>query len=640
MYSHKTFLFGLLACALAVAVTGQDRTYSQTHNAKISGGDQKAIDAHFGGESAQDAKLAVMRDRVNLALIQQRQRLSAQAQGDAAAANFGDDLAKARIAEKGSVTADRGEQKVAASGANDRAMAVAGQQNARGNLVRGEDNKVAGGNVQQAGNQANMKNGENDAILTANSRYTANAVKNGNDKFNVRTADSENADSRGAYGLNSESLSKNAGNGLIAAKNTKGQAQYTYKIDQNAETGQGNAQIDQVGDASGVFDRRMSGWKCTAVKDGESVCMDANGKIVGKVISNANGDATVIDNNGVVVGRGRVIKKSEQEYEVVVSDGLAVAKTTKMYTQDCFAEVSTDPKPTEKIVIENLSVKVDGEKQEDGSTLFTWPACFDIEGDVTIPAGVDPSRLAFEYQGHVMPLGSLKCMDSLTCGRECYYCNACEKEKFLGADSQLNVGGNKVCSIHGGGGKQRISQRVCPPAETEKFAFCGGFDRQILGNDYYKYDSSIKAEIRIWLRPEDSERAAIQSQFFQQISIPLVKTGLQNQMKLEQLAQGSAYVPTDMELLNWYMRKHAPDSLLSCERGVVDYSIAGSGVSSNIMIDTFTNLGREQKIQLFSDAPCEQWKAQQIAEYKAIEEAQPKSSLTSALGSLFGGRRG
>lgn len=668
MINSTKIALALFVCAVGLCSLGRadDRAYATEHVARLNK-DAKTIDATFGGATidgktagAEQAKLAVMRDRVNLAL--KNQRLSAQASGTQAQAGQGADTVKAQAAGseanamhgaqavKAVKTGDNAVQaaghgeKVAASGKNDRAMAVHGRQRAQGALVR-DGETVKGGNAAQGGNKAAMTNTETAAQLAANGQYLANAVNAGNNNFNVATQDKQDAASRGRYALASQSLSSSDGAGVVNAKNSEGASQYKYTMSQT-DGNEGVAELNQVGGGSGVFDRQVKGWKCTAVKDGESVCRDNNGKIVGKVSVNSQGDASVTDMNGVVIGRGKVNKISEQEYEVEVMEGVALAKTNTITQYDCYNEVMPGGEQTKKVLIENFEVKVNGEKQADGSEAFTWPSCFDVEGDVTVPAGVDPSRLAFEYLGHVMPMGSMKCMDSMTCGRGCYYCNACEKESMISEDASLTMGegDNTLCSLHGGSGKQRVSMRVCPPETLEKAAFCGGFDRHIIGSDYYKYNGSINAQIRVWLRPENE--VALRKTFFTQIGLPLVKTGFQNSYKLENVAAGQLRTPTDNELLEWYVRKNGDDTLLACRRGVIDYSVGGTDVSSNLMIDAFTNLPGKSganAITLFSDAPCDAWVAQQDAEYahyqKEFNQDKPAASgLSSVFSNFLGGR--
>jgi hypothetical protein len=463
-------LFACVNCALFVA--GQDRTYDRLNTANVAEKNgAKLIDANFGGSvnaegkvtDPERARLSAMQNRVNLAL--QNAKLQAQTADGTANAVLNDKKASAIKTDAG-VQANQGTERVAASSlGNGRVQAAQGTEHkALGQLIK-DGETVQGGMAQQGANRGNMKTQEGAADLVANNRFKANGRVASGDVYNAQTVDQQSG-AQGQYGLKSQTLTEDGGNGLIMAKNGKGAGQYNYQLTDNND-GTSDVSLNKVGSPSGAFAPKTDGWKCTAVKDGESICRDSNGKIVGKVMTNAKGDATVVDKNGVAVGRGKINKISDEKYEVVIMEGLALAKTERIQTYDCFAEIQPGKSQEKKIVIENTKVVVDGEVQTDGSKTFSWPTCFDIVGDITVPAGVDPARLAFEYVGHVMPMGNMKCMDSMTCGRDCYYCNACQKQKLIGDATDLLVSDNQICSLHGGEGKQTVSMRVCPPAEME-----------------------------------------------------------------------------------------------------------------------------------------------------------------------------
>lgn len=133
-------------------------------------------------------------------------------------------------------------------------------------------------------------------------------------------------------------------------QNSEGRAQYQYNYNQN-NAGHAEAKLDQVGAGTGVFSRRTTGWKCQAVKAGESTCLDASGKIVGRVLTNSKGEATVTDNNGVVVGRGKANKINDEQYEVVLSEGMALASTKQLKEYDCFNGWLDEQLPSNHLVI-------------------------------------------------------------------------------------------------------------------------------------------------------------------------------------------------------------------------------------------------------------------------------------------------
>jgi hypothetical protein len=291
-----------------------------------------------------------------------------------------------------------------------------------------------------------------------------------------------------------------------------------------------------------------------------------------------------------------------------LNDGIAVAKVTKVTVEDCMA----NPADGKKVIIENVKVSVDGKDVGKGGQQFSWPSCFDISADVTIPADVDPASLAFEFVGHVMPMGSLKCADSLTCGRECYYCNTCQKNKAINDLIQGNT--NDVCKIHSGG-KQSVSMTVCPPQDLEKGVFCGGFNRQLVGNDYYKYDSAVNTQVRVWQRMNVEQRT---KEF-----VALTSTSVGKNLIILQFNADNKFkqvsTPSDAQLLSWYTRNK--EVMLACKRGIVDFSIAGDNINSNLMIDAFANVGKKAPVTMFSDKPCQEYLDAEAAEYKAMKAA-------------------
>lgn len=53
------------------------------------------------------------------------------------------------------------------------------------------------------------------------------------------------------------------------------------------------------------------------------------------------------------------------------------------------------------------------------------------------------------------------------------------------------------------------------------------------------------------------------------------------------LQQGS-YTPTNSELLEYWVSKRAPDTLLACQHAVVDYQLDGAKVSTNVLFEAAT----------------------------------------------------
>jgi hypothetical protein len=186
--------------------------------------------------------------------------------------------------------------------------------------------------------------------------------------------------------------------------------------------------------------------------------------------------------------------------------------------------------------------------------------------------------------------------------------------------------------------------RMCPPEDAAKQALCTRFDRHLIGNDYYQYNGSFNTQVRVWQRPQNE--ADLRKEFFTKIGLPFGKAAIEGEYRASRLVQGQLDQPTDMDLLNWYIRKNGNEELLSCKRVVVDYTVASQDLPANAMLDAWVNL--QSDAQLFSDKPCDDWLQQQnkeFAHYREQNQAQTGSgdnlisSGLSRLSSFLGGRR-
>lgn len=644
-------------CLVAVAYC-QDRQYAAQHKAVVaSRGELKTIDATnmgFGNVKAGQAQLGVAKDRATLKLKEAQQMMSAQASGNKATATDGNgapvqamqtnentfqglangkQVEAAKVSDQAVNAKTMDGQLTGASINGDRAQAML--KNGRIPETAAAQKTENGGLANQGSNKARLTNGETNGVKTAdmeaNTDYNLKAAAVNENTFNAQTNNAKDADSRGQFGAKTGVMTNDEVNAALNANVKKGTGNYNARLTQDGNVGVAN--LDQVGAGTGVLAQRTTGWKCTAEKDGQSGCVDANGKQVGKVITREDGTATVIDNNGLVKGTGKVVKVSDQEYQVVVSDGLMLATTKKLVERDCYADIVAGGSQDKKVIIENVKVTVDGQEVNgNNAQTFSWPTCFDISADVTIPAGVKPEDLAFEFKGHLMPLGSMKCQDSLTCGTGCYYCDVCKKEKVLSGENTLFLSGNPVCDATTGG-KQSMKMRICPPEETEEYVYCGGFDRHVLGNSYYNYDGSINAQMRVWQRPAAPEMAKLRDDFFRETSNVITRTVLIAQYKADNKVIAD---PDNMSFLNWYILKKGQHTLLSCRQGIIDYNIGGKDVNSNILIDTFTNLP-SQNVQLLSNKPCDNWITQQNKLYDAYKQDSAKATAAPASSNIFGG---
>jgi hypothetical protein len=637
---------------------------------------QKKLDVDFAGISmdktqvpAETLQMQQQRDRVLLMLKDRQKQLSAGAQdgkvqaGDGehqTGANAGNGRAQATDGEHktaalaangraqatdgehkvlggaadGKAQASDGEHKANAAAQDGRALATDGQNRANGQLFKqGATGPVVGGASNAGGHSGVMRNSQRAANLTADRKYKLDTRQTDRDSFR---ADGAHPDTgvQHEFGLDSESVSRTASSGHLLMKNgTDNQWKYDLATD-----GKQQGQVDLVDTSAkpSLFARQVSSWHCTAEKDGMSLCRDQEGNVAGKVVANERGDANVYNKDGVVIGRGEARQLDDEHYVVKINQGLFEAQTKRLVQYDCYDEIVAGGQQTKRIEIhEPVKFEYNTIKNADGTESYSWPDCFKMTVDVTIPPGVDAKRVAMEYVVHVLPLGNLRCMDPGTCGRDCYYCNLCEKTQAKRLDVMLNAESD-ACEAQAGG-RRTLSTTVCPPQEQMDWHLCSGFDRHLFGNYYFKYNGSINAQVRAWMRPLNEE--TLRKNFFDRVAIPFQKQALQAEYALDMAKFGIIGTPEDNELLEWYVRKNGQEELLACRKAIVDYGLGGEKVNTNLLIDAFSQVGSDQKFKLFSQEPCAEWRQAQQAEYAAYQEAYEasKKGSTSGLVGRLGG---
>jgi hypothetical protein len=534
-------------------------------------------------------------------------------------------------AGNGKAQATDGQHKANAGAQNGRALASDGRHNANGQLMqKGEE--VVGGVANAAKHSGIMRNNRRQANLTADRRYSLDTKQVDRDSFRANGSHPKTGEQH-EFGVDSETIAKSSATGQLKLKNSTGDHEWQYNVQHD---GKDQAKADLVGtpEKQSLFAQRVSSWHCAAERDGVSLCRDNDGNMVGKVVANENGDANVYNKDGVVIGRGEARKISDEKYEVKVNQGLFEAKTKRLVQYDCYDEIMPGGKATKKIEIhEPIKFEYNTVTNADGTETYSWPDCFKMTADVTLPPGVDPKRIAMEYVVHVMPLGNLRCMDPGTCGRDCYYCNMCERSQ----SKQLDIMANTETDCQAKGGKrQTLTTTVCPPPGEFDWALCAGFDRHLFGNDYFKYNGSINAQIRAWLRPLNED--TLRQNFFDRVAVPLQKQLLQGEYAIDMAKVGVVGKPEDNELLEWYVRKNGHEELMACRKAIVDYDLGGEKVNSNLMVDAFTNVATNQKFKFFSQQPCDEWRQIQQAEYaiyKEQHESKKSGGLLGRLGGVF-----
>ncbi|VDN26021.1 unnamed protein product [Gongylonema pulchrum] len=116
---------------------------------------------------------------------------------------------------------------------------------------------------------------------------------------------------------------------------------------------------------------------------GVSQCYDAQGRSVGKVVADKSGNTVIYNDKDVPIATGTVQKLGERSYQAVISKNLFIARLKDARTSPCCREI-TGQNCTDPIKLANPSFHHPSER--DGDTLkLTWPDCFDMSIDVTLP---------------------------------------------------------------------------------------------------------------------------------------------------------------------------------------------------------------------------------------------------------------
>lgn len=62
-----------------------------------------------------------------------------------------------------------------------------------------------------------------------------------------------------------------------------------------------------------------------------------------------------------------------------------------------------------------------------------------------------------------------------------------------------------------------------------------------------------------------------------------------------QYFQQGSYTPTNSELLEYFVSKRAPDTLLACQHTVIDYELEGAKVQTNVLFEAATTAGNVRR---------------------------------------------
>ncbi|KAK5972766.1 hypothetical protein GCK32_004559 [Trichostrongylus colubriformis] len=205
---------------------------------------------------------------------------------------------------------------------------------------------------------------------------------------------------------------------------------YAYTITQNGKKTDATLSAHDIGSegfAESLFGRRSEKYHCTAETPGVSQCYDAQGRSVGKVVADKNGNTVVYNEKDVPIGTGSVKKIGPRSYEAVISKNLFIARLKDARSQACCREVSGHD-CVESIKLANPSFSHPSSRDGDGTVHLTWPDCFDMGIDVTLPKGKNHEVEAVgEHRWKSVPSDSRKNVSidrqalSTTRGSKLYY---------------------------------------------------------------------------------------------------------------------------------------------------------------------------------------------------------------------------
>uniref|UniRef100_A0A0N5A7P1 Uncharacterized protein n=1 Tax=Syphacia muris TaxID=451379 RepID=A0A0N5A7P1_9BILA len=504
-----------------------------------------------------------------------------------------------------------------------------------------------GGLAQVDGHKGQMKfketNEGKEANFKADGKYELDTIAKGSLK-DPKDTEFEAKNERFHFNLNPMSQDKNDGTGTVSyndkEKNKSGK--YAYTIRQNGKKTDATLSAHSIADddefGQSLFGRRTEKYHCTAETPGISQCYDAQGRSAGKVVADKSGNTIVYNDKDVPIATGTVQKLGERSYQAVISKNLFIAKLKDARTSACCFEL-TGKNCTKPIKLSNPTFHHPSERDGNGTLKLTWPSCFDMGIDVELPPRVHINRLAMKLDVMIQPIGKLRCMDVATCGRECFYCDWCKPTKKI--KLLENTEGN-LCRATSER-KYHLTVKLCPPPEDPNFTMCSAFSKSVWQKDYWNKEGAVDIWMKFYERADSREE--LEREFFEQIDNPLLGKAFKLAMIGEWLAANSieqgSYTPTNMELLEYWVSKRAPDTLLACQHAVVDYEIEGAKVKTNLLFEAATTANSIPNI--FKDKKCAAFeKLQERRFQEEAEEYKRKSggtSILSGIGNFFAGMK-
>jgi len=253
---------------------------------------------------------------------------------------------------------------------------------------------------------------------------------------------------------------------------------------------------------------------------------------------------------------------------------------------------------------------------------------------ITLPAGVDASRLSMQIDCSILPAGKLKCVDAGSCNKDCYYCNLCNNTRKV--DILANSNSPNLCNSKGGG-TYEIRTTVCPPPSSFNSAACSGFTKS--DPTYFKKKGDVDCKLLFWLRPKNE--AQLKQDFNYKLktdSTGFVRKGWVLQYSIDNANLINANSPTDFDVEEWYIHKNGgQDELVACVEGMLNYTVSGQKVNTGWLLEA-GSLASQPK-SLFDTKKCPQVDAVNQAQAQQDMADAAKTFTTKAgfnIGSFFG----
>lgn len=231
--------------------------------------------------------------------------------------------------------------------------------------------------------RGSLKNPKDTDFLATNEKYD----------FKLNPASHDNSSGAGTVGFNDKVRPSNGWLFSILHlffQESGKKGSYAYTIRQDGKRTEADLSAHDIGTdqfAQSLFGRRQEKYHCTAETPGISQCYDAQGRSAGKVVADKNGNTVVYNDKDVPIGTGQVRKVSDRSYEAVISKNLFVARLKDVRRGACCKEI-TGFDCVAPIKLSNPKFSHSADRDNKGALHITWPDCFDMSVDVTLP----PSR--------------------------------------------------------------------------------------------------------------------------------------------------------------------------------------------------------------------------------------------------------